>query len=634
MSATDLRFFKRQPVTTALRFNEIPPPGVDIYTTATIDAGISVGVHAALTARTGYLATLAAAVDVAFQVNLTAAYDNAVNRAPFAWARGVWEVATRRPDDTAARHEVAPKREHNVAIALLPGEARRADLAARWDWMSQAIRPALKLPWGEAAPLAAAAAVAHEELLRHNRPALVLPCSDGAPLPADASDRWIDLFRTRRPALNILWAEARRAGQTLTPAFGAGRPIRRDTVIPWQEARRPPPGVSVVIVIPPGGHVPCYHPIPGEPVILRFKDLQPASLDLLFRCPNWVPPGPGGTVVIPILRSYIVHNDILLKRTDNNLVLPALALSLAIDADSWCWGWSASLPAAHLDNVLPANGQAPVEFEAVINGVHWLLLGERVRRDRRFGSARIALSGRGIAAELGAPYAPAVSRTNTGDLNAQQIMDAALQINGVGIGCALNWGLVDWLVPAGVWNHTGSHIEAVARVAEAGGGYIQASRAAKTLNILPRYPVLPWDWESSVVPDFSLPSAVTTTEGVEWQDNPDWNAVYVSGEQAGILAQVLRQGTAGDLAAPMIVDPLNTHADAARQRGTAVLGASGRILRQTLETPILPNVGIYPVGSFVEFVDGATTRLGMVRGVSVNANLPVVRQTIEVECHE
>ena len=145
---------------------------------------------------------------------------------------------------------------------------------------------------------------------------------------------------------------------------------------------------------------------------------------------------------------------------------------------------------------------------------------------------------------------------------------------------------------------------------------------------------MPWDWATSVTPDFSLPSAVTTTEGVEWQDNPAWNAVYVSGEQAGILAQVLRLGTAGDLAAPMIVDPLNTHADAARQRGSTVLGAAGRILRQTLETPILPGVGIYPVGSFVEFVDGATTRLGMVRGVAVNANLPVVRQTIEVECHE
>lgn len=630
MSATDLRFSTRLPVTTDLRFG-IAPGSPGSYITAGMAASVTVGIAAALHARTGYLGTVAAAVDVGFEANLTTAYDNAVNRGPHAWQRAAWETTRPRPLDVAARHDVAPRREANVAMPLLPGKHRRAEVASAWGWMSMDPRPEAHLPWREAAPLAAEVAAPHAELSRTNRPALFSPWGEATPRHAEAAAAWIDRLRHRRPELHLLWAEARRAGLTLAQAFDVGRPIRLDTRIPWQEARRPLPGVSVVIVIPPV-HVPCYNPIPGEPVILRFKDLAPASLDLRFHCPNWTPPG-AGTVVIPILRSYIVHNDILLKRTDNNLVLPALALSLSIDADSWCWGWSASLPAAHLGNVLPANGQAPVEFEAVINGVHWLLLGEKVRRDRRFGSDRIALSGRGIAAELGAPYASAVSRSNTADLTAQQIMDAALQINGVGIGWGINWGLVDWLVPAGVWNHSGSHIEAIARVAEAGGGYIQASRTAKTLNILPRYPVLPWEWASSVVPDFSLPAAVTTTESVEWQDNPAWNAVYVSGAQAGILAQVKRQGTAGDLAAPMIVDALNTHADAARQRGAAVLATAGRSLRQTLETPVLPGVGIYPVGSFVEFVDGATTRLGIVRGVSVNANLPVVRQTIEVECH-
>lgn len=635
MSATDLRFFKRQPVTTALRFNEIPPPGVDIYFTATIDATVTVSVTPDLTTRVGYLATIDAAVDVGVTPNLTAYYDNAVNRAPFAWEHVAWEEAAACATDTAAAHEVAPKREASAAVGLLPGERRQAEVATAWEWMSKARRPALAVPWREAAPLASTIADGWQELSRANRPALVARWQEGIPLGADAFDAWIDLLRIRRPELAIPWGEGRRLSLVLTAGYGAGRALRDLLRIPWHEGRHPPPGISDHGTNPPG-HVPCYHPVPGAPVPLRFWELaSTVDLDLRFRCPDAGGGGETGeTVVIPILRAYIVHNDVILRRTSNSLILKALSLSLSIDSDSWCWGWSASLPDSHLDDVLHAAGDAPVEFEAVINGVHWLLLGEKVKRDRRFGSGRIALSGRGIAAELGAPYAPAVSRTNSGDLNAQQIMDAALQINGVGIGWTLNWGLVDWLVPAGVWNHTGSHIEAVARVAEAGGGYVQASRAARILNILPRYPVMPWDWATSVVPDFSLPSAVTTTEGVEWQDNPDYNAVWVSGESSGILAQVLRQGTAGDLAAPMVVDPLNTHADAARQRGSAVLGAAGRMLRQTLETPILPNVGLYPVGSFVEFVDGASTRLGMVRAVSVNANLPRVRQTIEVECHE
>lgn len=636
MSATDLRFFKRQPVTTALRFNEVPPPGVDIYSTATIDATVTVSVTPDLTTQVGYIATIDAAVDVGVTANLQAYYDNAVNRAPFAWDGYAWEEAAALATDTAAAHEVAPKREASVAVGLLPGERRQAEVATAWEWMSKALRQALAVPWREAAPLASTVAAGWQELSRANRPALLARWQEGIPLGADAFDAWIDLLRIRRPELAIPWGEGRRLSLVLTAGYGAGRALRDLLRIPWQEGRHPPPGISDHGTVTPPGHVPCYNPVPGAPVPLRFWELaSTVDLDLRFRCPDAGGGGETGeTVVIPILRAYIVHNDVILRRTSNSLLLKALSLSLSIDSDSWCWGWSASLPDSHLDDVLHAAGDAPVEFEAIINGVHWLLLGEKVKRDRRFGSGRIALSGRGIAAELGAPYAPAVSRTNSGDLNAQQIMDAALQINGVGIGWTLNWGLVDWLVPAGVWNHTGSHIDAVARVAEAGGGYVQASRTARILNILPRYPVMPWDWATSVVPDFSLPSAVTTTEGVEWQDNPDYNAVWVSGESSGILAQVLRQGTAGDLAAPMVVDPLNTHADAARQRGSAVLGAAGRMLRQTLETPILPNVGLYPVGSFVEFVDGASTRLGMVRAVSVNAALPRVRQTIEVECHE
>ena len=75
---------------------------------------------------------------------------------------------------------------------------------------------------------------------------------------------------------------------------------------------------------------------------------------------------------------------------------------------------------------------------------------------------------------------------------------------------------------------------------------MQASRHSQTLRILPRYPVAPWDW-SGVDPDFSLPSAATTRESVEWLEKPAYNAVYISGEGAGVLAQVQRGGTAGDL---------------------------------------------------------------------------------------
>jgi hypothetical protein len=629
LSATDLRFFKRQPVTTELRFNEIPPPGVDIYSTATVAASVSVSAMPDLTTRLGYVATIAAAVEVAMTPTLTAVYDNSVLRGPHLLARSAWEVAEPMPADTSAVHHVSSGEQAQVRNPLQAGLPYRAETGLAWAMTDRRKRPDVGLPWVEALRRGAVVRDAWGDLLRQPRPSIAAGWQRATSRPSSLFDGWQDRFRRPRPALNILWDDGQRLGRSLTAGFGPGLPQRLTLRAPWQEGRRPPPGISNHGTVTPPAHVPCYQPSTA----LRFWELaSTVSLDLRFRCPHVDPgPGTGETIVIPILRAYIMVNDIALIRRENSLALPALALSINIDADSWTWGWSASLPAKYLDDVLPATPGAPVGFEAVVNGVHWYLMAEKVQRDRSFPKERIAISGRGISAELSADFAAKVSRTNIVDRTAQQLMDDALMINGVGIGWTLDFGLTDWLVPAGAWSHTGSHIEAVTRIAEAAGGYVQAHRTNKVLAIKPRYPVAPWNW-SSVTPDFSIPAAFTTKEGVSWEKNPDYNAVWISGEGAGVLASVTRQGSAGDLVAPMVVDALNTHADAARQRGIAILGAAGRHEIMTLETPILSSVGIYPVGSFVQFNDGGDSRLGIVRSLAINAGKQV-RQTIEVECH-
>jgi len=171
----------------------------------------------------------------------------------------------------------------------------------------------------------------------------------------------------------------------------------------------------------------------------------------------------------------------------------------------------------------------------------------------------------------------------------------------------------------------------VSRIAEAAGGYVQADRNARTLRILPRYPIAPWDW-AGVTPAFSLPSSATTRESIAWLEKPAYNAVYVTGEGAGVLARIKRAGTAGDRVAPMITDPLITHVDAARQRGLSILADVGQQQTLALDTPLFSGVGIYPVGSFVASSDGANSRTGIVRSLTITAALPTVRQTVEIEC--
>ena len=111
-------------------------------------------------------------------------------------------------------------------------------------------------------------------------------------------------------------------------------------------------------------------------------------------------------------------------------------------------------------------------------------------------------------------------------MTAQQLMADALTINGVPIGWDIDWQITDWLIPAGVWNHTGTALEACLAIAEAGGAYIQAHRADQVLSVLPRYPAAPWNW-GSLTPDIELPEHACETEGIEWLDKPDYNAVFV-----------------------------------------------------------------------------------------------------------
>jgi hypothetical protein len=222
--------------------------------------------------------------------------------------------------------------------------------------------------------------------------------------------------------------------------------------------------------------------------------------------------------------------------------------------------------------------------------------------------------------------------TNTTDRTAQQLMADALTVNGVTIGWAIDWRISDWTIPTGTWSYRGSYIGAINTIAAAAGAFVQPDPVTKTLRVRPRYPSKPWQWDTSeVIPDIELPASVVTNEGITWADKPAYNAVYISGTtSAGILASVTREGTSGNLQAPMITDPLITDIIAGRQRGVAILSDVGRQARYTLSLPVLPSTGIIEPGTMIKYVDNGVTRVGVVRGQSVTATQSSVIQTLEV----
>ncbi|MFX3544374.1 hypothetical protein [Ralstonia mannitolilytica] len=433
--------------------------------------------------------------------------------------------------------------------------------------------------------------------------------------------------RTKRAGRVAFWQVARLLTQHQGTDFQSTSPAPKGWHGRFEEAVPPPPGISVWVVPEPPTPQPCYTPSAH----LLFAALAPADGQLLFVCENHTEPPPSGEpVVVPVRRAYFVINNVTLHRLPDGMPVPVFSLSLSLDAASWTWGFDAQLPAKAESLVAPGNASGPVELVASINGTAFRVLAENISRERIFGYASIRVSGRGRNAVLAAPYAPVMTFSNAEARTARQLMDDVLTLNGIPLGWTVDWGLTDWNVPAGVFARQGTWIEALTAIASAVGGYLIPHPSDQGFRVRHRYPVAPWNW-STVAPDFVLPVDAVARESLRWVEKPAYNRVFVSGQDVGVLGQVTRAGTAGEVLAPMVVDSLITEAAAARQRGIAVLADTGHQIEVSLRLPVLAETGIIEPGAFVEYQDGSVTRLGLVRSTQIEAGMPEVWQTLGVQ---
>lgn len=501
-----------------------------------------------------------------------------------------------------------------------------AELLAAHGWR---VRNGVGLSQAHGLPRWSGAGIDHAEAIRV-RNGVGLPQAHGLPLDAGARVPHTDTIRTRN-RLAMGQQAALPTALHLTIGQHQAQVTANRLSVRWQQAQWPDPGrwwpryivppLSASVVLIPG-----YTPRPLTcSILLSWNNVaQPP-------CGGEPPPGP---MVVPVREVYVVLNTFSLVRADTAEPVIAIDFDAAIDADSWTWTWSATVPGSQMDLVRsPALGEF-VELIATLNGTAIRCVVERLGRSRQFGKSAIKISGRGRAAALADPSSPAMTVSNTEIRTAQQLIDDALTDNGIPLGWTVDWQLEDWPVAAGAWNYTGTAIGAALRVAEAGGGYVQADETAQTLHILPYYPRAPWDW-AAATPDLVLPEDVCTTEDVEWSDKAPYNAVWiVGGELGGRRDKVQRAGSAADRQAPTVVDPLATDVIMTRQRGLRVLADTGRQALIGITLPVLAETGIIRPGTLIEYHEQGETHIGLSRAISLRWAFPTCRQTIKVETHE
>lgn len=463
---------------------------------------------------------------------------------------------------------------------------------------------------------------------------------EGLRVRSAAGDRLQDAVPMRSDVLQGFQQALRRRGQLasgfqqgvpmssgLLVQLAQGIPVRVDWRGRLQQAIKPGPGQWRPKPVPDSER--CY--VPGLPAALVFRQPWAADGRLVFICCKGSDPEPQPTpqYVIPLLPVYMQVHHLTAHLLPSLEPVVLTDVTIAADDDSYCWSLSANGPEHLLDQLAPVGGLPP-RLQIGIDGMQFVFAVTSTARSRAFDRRRVAVQGVSVTAMLGAPYMPQQNWLASADATAQQLAVTALEHSGV----SLDWQIADWLVPAGAWSFQGTPLQAVLRVAESVNAVVRSHRTAEQLIIAPRYPVLPWEW-GAAVPDVQMPAAVIVTDELRPDPRAEYNAIYVTGGSVGgVLGHVVRSLSARDKLAPQIQDDLITHADAARMRGSWALAASGNKLQHSISMPVLTggtNPGILNPGQLLEVADTDGTWRGLVRGVSVSASLPKVRQQVTVE---
>ncbi|MPT03588.1 MAG: hypothetical protein E2582_05115 [Delftia sp.] len=574
--------------------------------------------------------TSAAASVTGLRGYMRAHWDSNVSRTTRAVLGAVWQSATpaasalhtawqetdRLRVATAAHWQQARAQHGGVRPVWYEALRERAAVVGHWQ-QGASRRAGVDISWQEAQRLRAASLTAWQQAEQRR---------------GGLTAAWQETLRLRA-AVQPLWQEAEQLRASIRSSHADGQRLCITLLSPWQEAIRPAAGKSSIVVPPMR---PCYEPALPARLVFRLPASGGLPARLVFVCDGHGNPNPQPGIVVPARRTYIMINSVEIRRADALAgdPLPSESFSMSLNRQSWTWTFSASFHASARDALMPGPGGQPVELEARVNGQPFRLQGERIGRSKRFPEHLVTVSGRGKAALLDAPHAPVQTFTHPLDRTAQQLMSEILTVNGVGFGWSVEFQLTDWLVPGGVWMHQGTYISALTDIAGSVGGYLQPHDTDPVLHALPAWPLPWWRW-SELVPDIDLPEGIAEVDETEVIDVPEYSRIFVAGEAGGVMGDLTRAGTAGDmLKQPMVVHPLITTIGAAKARAIAELAESGRQLKHKMTLPVLAETGVIKPGRILRYYDDAgTRRLGIVRGTSISQQYPVLTQALEVDSH-
>jgi hypothetical protein len=279
-----------------------------------------------------------------------------------------------------------------------------------------------------------------------------------------------------------------------------------------------------------------------------------------------------------IRRSYLMEPQVSCIRVRDGLAVVLKSVSITKSRGQWTstcnLSFSSRLDAIHANNEL---------LKVTINGYDFFLLCESPSLSKIFNAETYSATGRGRLAELATPYKKA---TNFVNLESRSFMGLMADII-ANSGWTVTGAITDYPIPANGFSYANkTPAEAINLMANAIGGMLDINDETQTINVIPQWPVVPWE-TSTAIPDVILHDSVILEFNEHLDIRPPANAVFVRGEQQGVAVKVKRFGTAGDNFAVDIVDKLITDNQAARMRGTTELANAGNKIQNSIRTKVL-----------------------------------------------
>lgn len=311
--------------------------------------------------------------------------------------------------------------------------------------------------------------------------------------------------------------------------------------------------------------------------------------------------------------------------------------TLARDLDSMAWVANFDISDSATYAMLKPTGLTPIEVEIDINGELFLMFvgytqssvsGDRVRGAQR--NYKITLYS--TTKLLTYPYKSRRSHNENSSTTPAGIVNDEL----LGSGFTGTWSAPSWTIPANVFSYfEKSPMAAISEVAEAVGAVIEPALNARDFSIVPRYEVSPWNWATATV-DRTINEAECFTVDSKWEPREKPDSIYVYGEDnGGAAVKCVRQGTAGLVTLPTVVNKYITDTIAGTERGRIEVAKEHIDERVPITTFVDAVNGIIKPRELLEInpADGGAAWRGTVSLVSLRCERQgtAIVQSIEVE---